>query len=162
MTDIQSTIKSTIIRCLTAKNIHVGPTTALEGVDWQLAGRQPEGLPHSIFQLVNHMAYWQQWLVEWLNGGDPSIPAHAEGGWPGSISPADEAEWQRTKKRYLEVLDTLQQQCQSMDPFSQVDGKSRVEMLHMIANHNSYHLGQVKAVRHALGIWPPPSGGLTW
>ena len=35
-------------------------------------------------------------------------------------------------------------------------------MLHTIASHNSYHLGQIVLVRQLLGAWPPPGGGLTW
>jgi hypothetical protein len=40
--------------------------------------------------------------------------------------------------------------------------KSRLEMLHTIAGHNSYHVGQVVLLRQLLAAWPPPSGGLTW
>jgi uncharacterized damage-inducible protein DinB len=39
---------------------------------------------------------------------------------------------------------------------------SPLQMLHAIAAHNSYHLGQVVVLRQMLGAWPPPSGGLTW
>jgi hypothetical protein len=35
-------------------------------------------------------------------------------------------------------------------------------MLQAIASHNSYHAGQVVALRQILAAWPPPSGGLTW
>lgn len=41
-------------------------------------------------------------------------------------------------------------------------GKSPLEMLIAVAAHNSYHAGQAVVLRQLLGMWPPPSGGLTW
>jgi len=32
----------------------------------------------------------------------------------------------------------------------------------MLANHNSYHLGQIVSLRRLIGAWLPPSGGATW
>ena len=36
------------------------------------------------------------------------------------------------------------------------------EQLESFAAHNAYHLGRVVLLRQLMGIWPPPSGGLTW
>ncbi len=41
-------------------------------------------------------------------------------------------------------------------------GKSVLEILQLIATHNSYHVGQIVSLRRGLGSWPPPRGGLTW
>lgn len=31
-----------------------------------------------------------------------------------------------------------------------------------LADHNTYHFGQIVSLRRQLGAWPPPSGGQTW
>ncbi|MCP4200684.1 MAG: DinB family protein [bacterium] len=162
MNDDRRMLEVAIDRVLTGRDIHVGPVTALEGLDWEVAGRQTAGFPHSILQLVNHMTYWQHWVVKWLDGQEPPIPEHASGGWPGSVSPATEAEWEAAVAGFLRELDALNRRSRGADLLSQLGEKSRLEVLQAIAAHNSYHLGQVVALRQMLGVWPAPSGGLTW
>ena len=41
-------------------------------------------------------------------------------------------------------------------------GIRRGEGLAIVAQHNSYHLGQIVMLRRVLGAWPPPAGGDTW
>jgi uncharacterized damage-inducible protein DinB len=36
------------------------------------------------------------------------------------------------------------------------------DVLWQMVAHNSYHVGQVAALRRALGAWPPADGGDTW
>ena len=162
MNDTQRMLRDIVGQSLIGKGAHIGPVKALEGLDWKQAGSRPDGLPHSIFQLVNHMTYWQQWLVEWLDGEDPSVPDHAEQSWPGDVSPATEAEWEAAVDEFITSLEALKDRSQSVDLLSEVAGKSRLGMFQTMASHNSHHLGQVVAVRQVLGVWPPPSGGLTW
>ena len=57
-----------------------------------------------------------------------------------------EAEWEAAVDRFVQALEALKRQSLDVDLLSQVEGKSRLEMLQMIAAHNSYHLGQVVVV----------------
>jgi uncharacterized damage-inducible protein DinB len=147
---------------LSGKGSHVEAKRALEVLDWKIAGARPEGAPHSIFQLLNHIVFWQEWVVSWLDGGKPPIPKHASGSWPGGAGPGDSKEWEQAVKRFGKGLNDLTRRTRDADLFSKGGRKSRLEMLHTIASHNSYHIGQIVQVRQMLGAWPPPSGGVTW
>jgi uncharacterized damage-inducible protein DinB len=131
-------------------------------LDWNVVGLRPDGVPHSIFQLLNHLVYWQDWVVNWLDDRNPPIPESAAGSWPGNASPANAEAWEEALERFIGGVDKLNRQACETDPFAKGDGKSRLEMLQTIASHNSYHLGQVVILRQMIGAWPPPSGGLTW
>ena len=159
-------LERTVGRALSGKGAHVEGVGCLEGLDWSIAGMKPEGADHSIFQLVNHMIYWEDWAAKWLGGEDPPVPEHAAGSWPGEPGPASEEEWKHAATRFEELVDQLRRQSREDDLFStriSVDTrKSRLEMLHTVASHNSYHLGQVVLLRQMLGAWPPPSGAFTW
>jgi hypothetical protein len=98
-------IQQTIYRALSGKDAHVENANILAGLDWNLAGVQPEGVPHSLFELANHMIYWQEWTVKWLDGKKPRAPKHAAGGWPGKPKPVDQKEWEKTVKRYDALRD---------------------------------------------------------
>lgn len=131
---------------------------ALEGLGAGDAARVPEGLPHSAAQIVAHVAFWQDFLLDSAGGGSPAWPEHAAGGWP---EPGD---WEELRARLLGGQERLR--ALSRDPaFTSSptrEGHPWAATLVNFAGHGVYHLGQVVLIRQALGLWPPPSGGDTW
>lgn len=159
-------LRATLVRALSGEGAHVRVKTALDGVTWTQAGAQPHGVPKSIHQLVDHLVFWNAWVVEWLDGADPPIPLHASGSWRAAARPATRDEWETAVTRLGGLADALERHAREdgLDSTRLSVGapKSRAAMLHAIASHNSYHLGQIVLVRQLLGAWPPPGGGLTW
>ena len=155
-------LKQTLSRALFGKDAHVQSTRALEGLDWKNAGARPKGMPHSIFQLLNHMIYWQHWTIQWLDGKKPKLPKHASMSWPGDVGPKNQKTWQQTTKAFLTGQKELFQRCQKLDSFNKSGKWSCSDIMQIIGSHNSYHLGQIVLIRRMLDSWPPPSGGDTW
>jgi uncharacterized damage-inducible protein DinB len=147
---------------LSGKGAHADAENAFEELDWSDAGYCPEGAQHSIFQLLNHIIYWQDWAAKWVGGKTPPIPKHARGSWPGNVSPANQKEWDRAVEKFLRGLARLKREAREEDLFSKRGDSTRLRMLRTIGSHNSYHIGQVVVLRQMLGKWPPASGGLTW
>jgi uncharacterized damage-inducible protein DinB len=162
MSSDRKILEKIIGNALSGKGAHVATKNLFEGLNWKVAGRQPEGAPHTIFQLLNHMSYWQDWVVKWLDGEDPAIPKHASGGWPGGSIPASAKEWQQAVRSFRSGLQRLDRQSRQADLLAARGEHTRLGMLQAIASHSSYHAGQVVALRQMLGSWPPPSGGPTW
>jgi uncharacterized damage-inducible protein DinB len=147
---------------LSGKGGHVEVKGILDGLDWKVAGTRPGSVPHSLFQILNHLAYWQDWVVKWLDGEKPPIPKHASGSWPGLAAPASSQEWERAVRHFQNGLSDLERRSRESDLFVKNGNKSRLEMFQAIASHNSYHAGQAVFLRRMLDAWPPPSGGITW
>jgi hypothetical protein len=147
---------------LTGKGAHAETRTVFDGLEWKRAGTRPPGLAHSAYELLEHMTFWQEWAVRWLDGGDPAVPKHAAGSWPGGQGPASAAEWRGAVERFRRALAALERRARGGDLLARPGSKTALEMLQTIGSHNSYHAGQVVIVRQALDAWPPPSGGLTW
>jgi len=162
MTSDSEILYATTERALSGKDSHVATRTILDGLDWKTAGARPDGAPHSTFQLANHMIYWQEWAVKWLDGKNPKAPKHAGGSWPKTVSPANRREWEQVVRGFYRSLDALERRMRQKNPPMKRGQMTRLEMLHIIASHNSYHAGQVAFLRQVLGAWPPPSGGITW
>lgn len=149
-------------RALTGKGAHALTADVFGGLNWQIAGVRPMGIPHSVFQLVNHIVFWEEWGVQWLGGKSPKVPAHAAGSWPGKVRPVNRSEWNRTVRRHREALKALHRGSRCKDLLIKRGNRTPLEMLHLIASHTSYHVGEVVMMRQMLASWPPPSGGLTW
>lgn len=157
----QKALKQVLDRALSGKGAHAASANVFSGLDAITAGERPAGLPHSLFQILNHIVFWQDWVVQWCDGAKPKTPPHASGSWPGAEAPADEAEWNGCVQRFHSGLKGLQRRVRTTTLLAK-KGKSPLQMLQAIASHNSYHLGEAVVLRQMLGKWPPPSGGLTW
>jgi len=162
MSTDRKTLEKIIGNALSGKGSHVEAKNLLAGLTWRAAGTRGKGAPHTIFQVVNHMIYWQDWVVKWLEGEDPQVPKHASGGWPGAPAPASAKEWRQVARRFRSGVAGLARRSRKTDPLAKRGKSSPLEMLQAIASHNSYHAGQIVVLRQMLGTWPPPSGGVTW
>ena len=162
MSGSRKILEMTIGNALSGKGAHAATMNLFAGLDWKAAGARPKGVSHSIFQLLNHISYWQDWVVKWLDGENPPIPKHASNGWPSSPGPTAPKEWRRAVRGFQRGLKRLDRQAREADLLATRGKHTRLGMLQAIASHTSYHAGQVVLVRQMLGTWPPPSGGVTW
>jgi uncharacterized damage-inducible protein DinB len=162
MSDNPNPLLEAIEKAISGKGAHVATAKIFEGLDWKTAGTRPPGAPHSAFELLGHLSYWQNWALEWLKGGSPKVPKHAAASWPATPAPASAREWQAAVRTFQRGLQQLSREARRRDILSTRGKYSRLGMIQAIASHNSHHAGQVVLLRQLLGKWPPPSGGVTW
>src|ERR1700683_2343137 len=73
------------------------PAHILEGIPSDLAHRVIYRAPHTIYQALWHIAFWQQVTLEWVNGVETPFPAQPSDGFP-----ADEREpWDQLCQRFF-------------------------------------------------------------
>ena len=155
-------LTNVVVRALSGEGAHASSQNVFDALDWKVAAMRPPGVSHSIFQLLAHTSYWQDWVLQWLDGNAPAVPRHAAGSWPSNPGPASPAEWKRAVRNFRRGLDQLVGRSREIDLLGKIGKTSCLRMLHTIASHTSYHIGQVVMLRRLFGKWPPPSGGLTW
>lgn len=154
-----------LTNALSAAGVHLDPQNVLDGLDWQDTGTIPSGVPHSIFQVVNHIIYWQDLFLSGLERTDITGPQHAKDGWPGANQPATRQEWEQVVEHYQTGLVRAHEAVRSADLLHRVPARAetkRIDVLTTLALHTSYHVGQIVLIRRMLGAWPPPGGGHTW
>jgi len=159
--------REALARQLYGESSHKHVLHALEGLDPELAGRRAGRSPHTIYQILQHMTYWQDIAEARLRGEPPPRPSSAALGWTEREAPEDESDWQAAIACFAEGLRALE--ARVLDPeldlgrMVQRDrGVTVREEVLMLQGHNSYHLGQIVLLRQELGAWPPPRGGDTW
>ena len=152
---------------LHGQNSHLGYLQALEGLSPADAGRRPTGAPHTVFQVLQHMLYWQDITLARLSGEAPEPPKTSTLGWQSPAAPEDASDWEAAIAGFAEGLRALEEVLvrPGFDPGAIVDRErrtsARTELL-MVQGHNSYHLGQIVVLRQLLGAWPPPRGSSAW
>jgi uncharacterized damage-inducible protein DinB len=158
-----------LARTLIANGIGAPPAHVLEALDEETVHRRLPGVPHSIYEEVWHLAFWQQLSLDWIGGKPTPYPEHASDGFPTSSEEA----WSSLRDRFLRGAaqaadiagDPGQLEsfilCLSREAETPRNMQAR-EQLEGIAAHNAYHLGRIVLLRQLFGAWPPPSGGDTW
>lgn len=162
MSDERRAINEALQHALSGQGSHVATVTVFDGLDWKAAGARPRNAPHSVYQLLWHMAYWQEWGLKWLDGKRPTVPKHASGSWPDDPAPPGRQAWTSEVRRFRAGLKRLEKHAGDVDRLPKRGKLTGLGVVQSIASHNSYHAGEVALLRQMLGSWPPPSGGVTW
>ena len=145
----------------------LSPRHTLDTIAPELADRRVPGAPHTIAELVAHLAFWQDWFAGRCDRTAGPMPQSAALGWP---APAPGG-WDALRQRFLDGLERVAalgahgDRARRLDPpieFPPLAGITVGEVIIHVAAHNAHHLGQVVLLRQMLGAWPPPSGSCTW
>jgi uncharacterized damage-inducible protein DinB len=157
-----------LARTLIGNSAFASPKNILQATPESLVHQKPSSAPHSIYDEVWHMAYWQDISLDWVQGKPTPVPEHAAEGFPSNTIES----WDDLYDRFLAVTqnaaaianDTERLDIEVACPT--IDAPERTmtvrEQLESLAAHNAYHLGRVVLLRQLLNNWPPPDGGFTW
>lgn len=162
MSDANQLFGQALIKSLIGERGHLPIARALTDISAELAGQVHEGMPYSIYQLVKHMHYWQQFMLAHLEGRKPHMPASVMESWQEETAPQDEESWQADIRAFLSGVDqavAIAGQAQLDESLLYFPGETKAGLLRNIASHNSYHLGEIVLLRRFYGAWPPPGGG---
>lgn len=163
---------SELEQILSGDGYAVPPSHILEGLSQEIAHRLPQGAPHSIYDELWHITFWQQVTLDWIAGVETPFPASPRDGFP-TVLDAEREYWGDLCRRFFagtaqaaaaardEQRLNLPIRCPSR-PGSPVRVMKAREQLENLAAHNAYHFGRIVLLRQLLGVWPPPSGGFTW
>lgn len=131
---------------------------ALESVPENRAADRAGG-PHSLYDLVWHLRYAQDDLLEYATS-----PDYAPRDWPADYwpdAPPGPGDWGREVAAFRAGLEALCDLARTADLTAELDhapGYTALRQILVAADHNAYHLGQVVALRRRLGLWPPGDG----
>jgi uncharacterized damage-inducible protein DinB len=144
----------------------------VEGLDPSLAHIIIPGAPHTIYQELWHIVFWQQITLDWVTGLETPFPTTPSAGFA-TTADAEHESWDELCQRFITTAQqaaaiasdeiNLDQpiRCPSR-PGQPVRVMSIREQLESLATHNAYHLGRIVLLRQLHGAWPPPSGGFSW
>ena len=137
---------------------HIGFDEAIAELPTELQGRKPTGMTHSPWRLLEHMRIAQWDILEFSRNPDHVSPAFPDGYWPEGDAPPNADAWNVAAAAFQSDAQQFQSLIADPDqdlfaPFPWGDGQTLLREALLIADHNAYHLGQLIAVRQALGGW---------
>lgn len=151
-------LREHLTQLLEGGNAHATFDSAVKGFPVDRAGVRPKGLPHSAWELLEHIRIAQHDILRFSISADHVSPAWPEGYWPPAPGPEKETDWARSVKAIKKDMSEFQNLIR--DPkqdlyrkFPWGDGQTLLREALLIADHNAYHIGQLVLVRRLLGEW---------
>jgi len=136
---------------------HVTFDAAIKGLPPRLRGVVPEGLPHSAWQLVEHLRIAQADILEFCVNAKYKEKKWPDDYWPRAAAPRGAA-WTQSIAAFRRDRKALQRLAADpgVDLFAAIpwgSGQTYAREILLVADHGAYHIGQLILVRRALGAW---------
>jgi hypothetical protein len=152
-------LREQVIYLLKGGGAHVHFMDALEDFPAGKYGTFANALPHTGWQLLEHVRLAQWDILEFSRNPKHVSPNFPDGYWPKTPIPPNQNAWSEsvaTFQRDLQAMVRLVQNPRT-DLFAKIphgQGQTILREALLLADHNAYHLGQLVDLRRALGSWP--------
>ena len=139
---------------------HATFDAAVRGLAESDRGKRPRRIPHSAWQLVEHIRITQHDLLEFCrNPKYEETLTWPEGYWPPTAAPPSDNAWHasiaklKSDRRALKRFATSAK-VRLTSKIPNGGGKTYLRTIILAVDHTSYHVGQIILVRRLLGAWP--------
>jgi hypothetical protein len=153
-------LRAQLVRFVDWEEAHVGFDKAVDGIPGEHRGSHAAGFEHTPWQLLEHMRVAQKDLVDFcVNPHYVHVLKWPEDYWPQSPAPPGTTAWNESIADFKADREKLKLIARDahVDLFAPVPAgnaqQTYLRAILLVADHNAYHLGQLVALRRALGIW---------
>jgi len=159
MLDIQKeVIVSELIDLIRKGNAHVSLDDTVADLPADLRTNIPGDLPYSIWQLLDHIRTTQWDIVEFCLSENHKSPKWPDEYWQVNPDHVSDEDWnkcldqiEKDKERFFNLLRDPGSDLHK--PFTYGDGQTIFREALLIADHTSYHLGEILVLRRLLKSW---------
>jgi len=153
-------LRKHVLELLKGKSAHVDFDAAVSKFPMKRVGEKPEGLPYSAWQLLEHMRIAQWDILEFSRNPKHVSPPWPEGYWPRSESPSKKESLDKSVRGFRADLKAMMKLVADpasdlLAPIPHGEGQTLLREALLVADHNSYHLGELVMLRRLLGAWKP-------
>jgi uncharacterized damage-inducible protein DinB len=154
----EKALRAQLVKLLDFQEAHVGFDRAVKGIPARLRGDVPGGWEYSLWQLLEHLRIAQADILEFCVTARYKEKKWPDDYWPKSPAPRGAAAWTKAIAAYRRDRKTLQRLAANtkIDLLATIPhgtGQTYLREILLVADHASYHIGQIVALRRQLGIW---------
>jgi len=159
MPDATRTIRDHLLRVLDWEDAHVTFDKAVSGIPADKRGARAPGFEHSSWELLEHIRIAQDDILDFcINDAYQHTMKWPDDYWPKAAAPPSDDAWQKSLTAYEHSLERLRQLVREVEDLTATvptgkDNQTYLRSILLTADHTAYHVGQLVAVRKALGAW---------
>jgi uncharacterized damage-inducible protein DinB len=141
---MQEIVRKHLLRLLEGGDAHLTIEEILEKVPAKARNAPIEGLPYSIWELLEHIRICQKDILDYMTDPNYTPGEFPQDYWP---KPDSRMNWSQTVKGYREDLKQMKALLKKVNPLDQLPygekGHTYLREVLILAEHLSYHLGQM-------------------
>ena len=150
--DSDAALRHHLLELLHEGHAHLTFDRAIRGIPLDRVGVRPPGLPHSAWELLEHMRLAQYDILRFSQTAEYVSPPFPEGYWPHEPAPDRPTRWSASVRAFRKDLAEFEAMIADpgndlYQPFAWGTGQNLLREALLIADHNAYHLGQLVLVR---------------
>ena len=151
--DDLKTLRNQLVKAISGGESHITFDKVVKDFLPEARGVRPEGTPHSAWELVEHMQIAQHDILEFVRNPKHQSPEFPNGYWPPTQEPPNEKAWDECVRSFQQDSKELEQLIRKEDLFASPphgEGQTLLREAVLVANHNSYELGQLVFLKRML------------
>ncbi len=157
-TDHHRPLRHHLVELLGKGHAHITLADAIAEWPPALRGTKPPGQPFTPWRVLEHIRISQWDIVEFTKSASHVSPEWPAGYWPEQDAPPGAAAWERSVAQVERDLRTMRRLVADpkTDLFARIPhgtGQTVLREALVLADHNSYHVGQLALLRRLLGAW---------
>ncbi len=145
-------LRSHVVGAIRGHEAHIDFEAAVDGFPVAWRGLKPHGAPHTAWQLLEHIRIALNDILEFSRSAEHKSPNWPDGYWPKTYRPPSDAAWDESVKAIrhdLAEMNALVANASAnlVTPLPWGEGQTLLREALLVANHNSYHIGQLMFLR---------------
>ena len=160
MSETIPAVRDHLVRVLDWEDAHVTFDRVVADIPADRRGSRAAGFEHSPWQLVEHIRIAQEDIVDFcVNAAYAHAMRWPDDYWPRDPVPPGPQAWTDSVAAYARSREALQRLARDVADLTApvptgTATQTYLRAILLAADHAAYHVGQIVAVRRALGIWP--------
>ena len=151
-------LRDHLLYLLSGEGAHAKFEDVIDEFPEKLRGGKMKDFPHTAWMLLEHLRIAQWDILEFSRNGKHKSPDFPSGYWPKTEAPPSAAAWNKSVRDFQSDLKAMKDLVANPKsdlhaPFPWGDGQTLLREAMLVADHNSYHLGQLVTLRRMLGAW---------
>jgi hypothetical protein len=153
---VDQILRDHVLYLLKGGGAHIGFDDALGDWPAEAMGVKVANSPHTAWMLLEHIRLAQWDILEFSRNAKHVSPKWPEGYWPATEAPPNAEAWAGSVAAFNKDLRTMGRLVadRKVDLYGGIpwgDGQTILREALLLADHNSYHLGQLVMLRKSLG-----------
>ncbi|HEY2727829.1 MAG TPA: DinB family protein [Parafilimonas sp.] len=152
-----NTLIKELISLLKKANAHASFNDAVKDIPFEDLGKIPGNLPYSIWQIAEHIRIAQKDILDFSSNKNYKELNWPADYWTKDTTPKNETAWKNCIKKINgdldEFIELLKNSADIFKPFEHGSGQNLLREAILIADHTSYHTGEIIVLRRLLGNW---------
>lgn len=151
-------LREQLVQFLGGGQAHAELSKVLEDFPAAARGTKPKGAAHTGWQLLEHIRFALEDLLEFSTKPEYVAKEWPEDYWPKEDAPADAAAWTSAVRSVKKTLADFEKLVKNPEtnlyatiPWG--DGQTILREVLLAGQHTSYHLGQLVSLRRELSAW---------